>query len=179
MKTIRYIVIAVLIAVALASCSKEDATSRMNVMMTDAPAELDAVVVYVHQVRVHHSGNDEVDGEGWIDLETNAGYYDLLTLQNGVTTMLAEDVEIPSGSLQQMRLVLLDSNYVMSGGVEHHLEIPSGEQTGLKFNLNTDLDPDKTYEVLIDFDAGASVKEENDGSFKLQPVIKVVHVNEI
>src|SRR5687767_2161906 len=87
------------------SCKKENpAKGYMTVKMTDAPADYLAVNVEVIGVSVH------VDNTGWIDLPCNPGVYDLLTLQNDVTTTLATNVTVPVGKVSQIRLLLGSNN---------------------------------------------------------------------
>ena len=58
-----------------------------------------------------------------------------------------------------------------NAGKTYPLTIPSGASSGLKIKINKRLDA-SIENLLIDFDALLSVKEESDG-YKLRPVIKL------
>lgn len=179
MKTIGKIVIMLIGIVMIASsCNKDAGTSRMYVKMKDAPGDFQQVNVEVIGVQIHYS-NDSQGNAGWISLPTNAGVYDLLELQNNVTAVLTDPTDIPAGSVTQMRLILGSNNTVMVDSVIHSLSTPSAQNTGLKFNLGTTFIDNESYEVLIDFDAAASIVVEGNGSFSLKPVIKVEDIIEL
>lgn len=157
-----------LLVMGVMACEKAPAGSgKMTVKMKDAPIAFDSVNVEVVRVDVHTSAN------GWVSLPTNAGVYNLLDLQNDVTAVLAANVELPVGSISQMRLILGTENNVVVGGVSSALELSSQSNTGLKFNLDATINNGETVEVLIDFDAEKSIVVAGNGSFKLKPVIGV------
>jgi hypothetical protein len=155
-----------ILAFAIVSCRKEEnGTSKMTVKMTDAPGDFQQVNVEVLQVEVHSS-------QGWVSLPTNQGVYDLLTLQNDITTVLVNQGELPAGHMDQFRLILGANNTIMIDSLVHPLQTPSSHHSGLKINVNADFAPNETYELLIDFDAGQSIVEQGNGGFLLKPVIK-------
>jgi hypothetical protein len=154
-------------------CNKEKGSSKMTVRMVDAPGDFQQVNVEVLQVQVNH------DGQGWLNLPTNAGIYDLLTLQNDVSATLVNVGVLPSGHLNQFRLILGDENNVMVDSLYYPLATPSAQQSGLKINLNTDFAPNTTYELLLDFDAEQSIVTQGTGAYSLKPVIKVLSINPI
>lgn len=157
-----------LLALGVMACEKApQGTGKMTVKMKDAPIAFDSVNVEVLRVDVHTSAN------GWVSLPTNAGVYNLLDLQNDVTAVLATNVELPVGSISQMRLILGTENNVVVDSVSYNLELSSQSNTGLKFNLDATINNGDTVEVLIDFDAEKSIVVNGNGSFKLKPVIGV------
>lgn len=183
MKTLKLIpILAIAITLVISSCSKDelDGKSQMTVKMTDAPAAYDSVLVEVDHVEVHYADGDENDNaSGWVSLQTNAGVYDLLQLRNGVTVVLADGEEIPAGKITQMRLVLGNGNRVVVAGVSFALSTPSAQSSGLKINVNTTMKSGKHYELVLDFDADASIVLQGNGSYLLKPVIKVNSVVEL
>lgn len=160
-------------AVALLGCKKPENMGRLTVKMTDAPGDFEQVNVDIREVEVN------VSGHGWVSLPTNQGVYDLLTLQNDITTVLVNEGELPAGHLSQFRLILGGSNTVKVDGMYFPLATPSAQQSGLKINLNADVSPNETYELLIDFDAGESIVEEGNGGYSLKPVIKLEGIVEL
>lgn len=183
-----------LTAVSLGSCTKDesgqdpvDPTNTQNqqnngttggksflqIRMKDAPAGLDSVVVDIQQVRVLMAYDSLSADTGWIDLQTNAGLYDLLSFQNGIDTAIASGT-VPTDTLQQIRFILGSNNYVVdTAGVTHPLFIPSGAESGLKVNLSRVMGATWNT-VLIDFDAAASIhRQGNNGRYMLRPVLIV------
>lgn len=134
--------------------------------MTDAPTELDAVNVDLKQVNIKFDN----DTTSWVAMDTKPGIYNLLELQNGVDTLIAQGT-YPTDVVKEIRLVLGADNSVIDGGQTYPLTIPSGSESGLKIKVNKKLNA--TIEnLLIDFDALLSIQKETDG-YKLRPVIKL------
>jgi hypothetical protein len=111
------------------------------------------------------------DSAGWTRLETHAGIYNLLDLQNGIDTVLAQGV-IPTGTLKEIRFVLGNENSIKIGDAVYPLSIPSGAESGLKIKLNKTLNA-SLDSLLIDFDAALSILQEGTGDYKLKPVLKI------
>lgn len=166
----------VVVGLTVMSCKKEG-SSNMTVKMTDAPGDFENVFIDIQEVQVHYS--DDSNPNGWVTLNTNAGVYDLLTLQNGISTVLAPGTGIPSGKISQIRLILNSQNSVVIDGISFPLKVNSATQSGLKINVDAFLEPGSDYEVLVDFDAGKSIVTEGNGTFTLKPTIKVLSVVEL
>jgi len=157
--------ITILALFALLACKKEN-ESTIRVRMTDAPASLNEVNIDLKQVNIKFQS----DTTSWTSMSTRPGIYDLLKLQNGIDTLIAEGT-FPTGTVKEIRLVLGDNNTVKAGGTTYPLTIPSGSESGLKIKVNKKLSK-PVEELLIDFDALLSVQKETDG-YKLRPVIKL------
>jgi hypothetical protein len=156
------------------ACSKEknnggSGTTTMRVNLTDAPAAYDSVNVDIEQVRVLFRGQDS--STGWMDLNTNAGIYNLLGLQNGVDTLLAAGT-VPVDTLKEIRLVLGTDNSIVVGGINYPLTIPSGSESGLKIKVNKKLNANLDS-LLIDFDAALSIHQTGNGTYILRPVLRI------
>jgi hypothetical protein len=155
----------------LAGCSKSESNSNatLQVMLTDAPADYDAVLIDIQDVQIHVSEND---AEGsWQSLEVNKGVYNLLDFRDGMDTVLAA-IELPAGTISQMRLLLGPNNQIVTGGETHNLETPSAQQSGLKFNIQATLTGGVLYKLWIDFDAARSIVHKGNGGYLLKPVIR-------
>lgn len=157
--------------VLVAGCSKsDDKSAKLSVRLTDAPAAYDEVLIDVQDVRINVSATD--DDSGWQSLtDVNKGVYNLLDFTNGVDTLLAEQ-ELPGGTISQMRLVLGTNNELKIGDQYFPLQTPSGQQSGLKFNIHATLAEGVTYKLWIDFDAGRSIVAKGNGTYSLKPVIR-------
>lgn len=171
--------IAIGISAIITGCKKDNdttpSTGAMEVKMTDAPGDFLEVNVDVKQIRFRYSGNDSNDGSGWMDLPTQQGIYNLLSLQNGITETIADTNIIPTGRVSQIRLILGDSNTVMrNDSTVYPLFIPSAYTSGLKIQTNAEILADQKTIITIDFDAGLSIKEDqSSGGYRLEPVVKL------
>jgi hypothetical protein len=153
------------------ACSKDKSnsdagTTQLKVRMTDAPTIADSVNVDIRQVRVNFSNDSTTN---WVDLNTVAGVYNLLGLQNGVDTLLASG-NVTTGTVQQIRLVLGTNNSIVVAGTRYPLTIPSGAESGLKIMVNRRLNANLDS-LLIDFDANLSIHQTGTGTYMLRPVL--------
>lgn len=164
------------LTLSLMGCKNKGEEAYMEVRMTDDPALYDQVNVEIEGVEVHWTGYSKgVDAEGeWIVLDTRYGIYDLLQLQNEVDTVLSPSQPIPAGKITQVRIILGDDNTVVVDGQAFPLLLSSQDETGLKINVNRVFDADESATLLLDFDAGVSVIEEGNGSYRLKPVIHLI-----
>lgn len=167
MKTKALLMAASAAALVFFACKKESGTSTLRIRMTDAPTALEEVNVDLRQVNIKF----EKDSTGWVSMNTTAGVYNLLDLQDGIDTLIAQGT-YPEGSLvKEIRLVLGNNNSVKAAGQVYPLTVPSGSESGLKIKIGKHL-RNSIDSLLIDFDAGLSVKKEGDG-YKLRPVVKL------
>ena len=157
-------------AISLIDCSKDDnaGTTNLRVRLTDNPLNAEEVNVDIQQVRVNFN-SDTI--QGWINLNTNAGVYNLLGLQNGVDTLLAAGT-IPGNNVREIRLVLGTNNSIKVAGVVYPMTVPSGAESGLKIKVNKTLQT-SLDSLLIDFDAALSVHQLGTGNYQLKPVLKL------
>lgn len=159
---------------------------QLNVRLTDAPAQYDAVYIDVQKVKVHFdkafedsSGSDStMQKPGWITLSDSAMKVNLLDLTNGVDTLLAQ-ANLEPGHYSHLRLILGNDNEVVVNGKSNYLKVPSGQHSGYKVKIQADIEAGKTYTVLIDFDASRSIhKAGRSGKYILKPVLRAVHLEE-
>ncbi|MDH5398661.1 MAG: DUF4382 domain-containing protein [Cyclobacteriaceae bacterium] len=163
----------------MAACSENDSTTTSFVVrLTDSPGDYEQVNIDIQSVEVHANTGNQTDG--WVQLPTNAGVYDLLKLTNGAETVLV-DANFPTGMVSQLRLHLGENNSVVVDGVSYPLFTTSGDESGLKLLINAELIEGITYSVLLDFDAARSVINTNTssnttqaGNYVLKPVIRTI-----
>jgi hypothetical protein len=150
----------------------------MQVLLTDAPGDYESVLIDIREVRVHLRSDAEESENGWRTIRDEPLQVDLLELTNGEMEFLGE-AELEPGLYRQMRLVLGDQNEVVVNGETHALKTPGGQQSGLKINLNAEIESGQTLPVLIDFDASRSVVRAGaSGNYLLKPVLRAVNLNE-
>lgn len=158
------------------SCDNDDSMvagkSKLEVRLTDDPADYDAVNIDIQDVQINVTG-DSTSG-GWQSLTgVNRGIYNLLDLVNDKDTLLAV-ADIPTGQISQMRLILGPQNSVVVDGEEYELKTPSAQQSGLKLNIHQDVTAGVLYTILLDFDVAKSVVQTGNKKFILKPVIRTV-----
>ena len=159
-------------------------SGTLRLALTDAPAcGYDAVNVTIEKVRVHQNSNASDSDSGWSEVVLNpARRINLLNLTNGVLDELGQ-TPLPTGKYTQLRMILADNggtspfaNSVKpTGSAEVALKTPSGQQSGVKANINIDVAANKLADFVLDFDACKSiVVAGNSGQFLLKPVVNVI-----
>ena len=167
MKTKMLFIAASAVLLTLIACEKENGSSTLRIRMTDAPTALEEVNVDLKEVTIKF----EKDSTGWVSMNTEAGIYNLLELQDGIDTLIAQGT-YPEGSLvKEIRLVLGNNNSVKANGEIYPLTIPSGSESGLKIKVGKKL-RNTVDSLLIDFDAALSIQQEGS-AYKLRPVVKL------
>ena len=147
-------------------------TGFIKVNLVDAPGDYQQVNVEVIRIEVHRA--DPADSNsGWMVISEDTTYVDLLTLTAGNMAVLA-DSTLPAGSYTQVRLILGENNTVMVDSMLHDLEVPSGQQSGLKLNHPFTINDGALYEFTLDFDADRSVHMTGNGRYMLKPVIRLI-----
>lgn len=173
MKTKKFVMLAMLLTAGLLlhNCSKDDDASakgkaKLDIRLTDNPANYD-------EVNIHVIGVEIITDNGKRTLPTQSGIYNLLDYAGNTDTLIAGD-SIDAGRINQIRLILGDSNTVVIDGITHNLMTPSAQQSGLKINVHKDLVPGVAYEWTLDFDAAKSIVETGNGQYILKPVIRLI-----
>lgn len=163
----------VLIAFMITSCKKDVEKSRLTVYLTDAPAAYDAVTIEVVGLQVKATSDGDENGWQTLPMTTSPAYFNLLEFTNGMDTLLSS-VELPPGKVSQLRLILGDNNTITVNGItgDLPLEVPSGSESGLKFNIHADLVGGIEYKLWIDFDVLRSIVVNGTGDHILKPVIR-------
>jgi uncharacterized protein DUF4382 len=163
----------------------------LGVSMTDAPAcGFDEVNVTVSKVRVHQSSSASENAAGWTDITlTTARKINLLTLNDPTQPNFAleslGETPLEVGHYTQLRLVLvpnsnnpnspLANSVVLSGQTtEIAIDTPSAVQSGIKLIHQFNVGSGQRVDLLLDFDACKSIVTHNNGTYKLNPVIKVI-----
>src|SRR5689334_19182662 len=119
------------LSVSLLACKKDNETSTLKLRMTDAPLAADEVNIDLKQVEVKF----DKDTSKWVAMQANAGIYNLLGLQNGIDTLIAQGT-YPTGVVKEIRLVTGTNNTIKVNAQTYPLTIPSGAESGLKIKIN-------------------------------------------
>jgi len=172
---------------ALAGCgdSQGPGTAQFSVKLTDAPGPFTAAVVTISEVSLLGAG-------GKVTLSSTPTTVNLLDLQNA-TLDLVKDAEVPTGTYQELRLVITGGYVQLTDGtifasspnyaglpqgatVTGQLTMPSLAQSGLKVTMPGSAlavtGPQKI--VLIDFNVSQSFGHDagSSDSWVMHPVIK-------
>jgi hypothetical protein len=168
---IRTAVLSLTAGLALAACDSPTDSNRnatLRVLLTDAPVDyLESAVVEIGRIEILPA-----DGGPAMVIVEDAGSYDLLQLQNGVTADLGV-APIEAGQYTQLRMIVESAELTLADGYEFNdgtttrtLFVPSGEQTGIKINLTTadgdeeagvDIRPGETV-LVVDFDVSQNFR---------------------
>jgi hypothetical protein len=151
----------------------------LEIRLVDAPAdEVKEIVVTILRVEAH------VAGGGWMVLAEKTATIDLLKLQGGTFAQLGV-TQFPGGKITQLRLYVKEDgpNYVVTpDGQQHHLNTPSGVESGLKIKAGFDWSACDVGNVTIDFDGKKSIHVHPRGGgagdeWQLRPVIRLKSVS--
>lgn len=155
------------------------ALGTLIIKMKDKPVEdADQIWVTISSIWVHFADEDE-----WIELSNEEFEYDLLLLKDNPATLDVSSLSV--GHYNQIRVEVTEGSIVFleddgQGGfleADYDLKIPSGK---IKIPVQFHIDENSTTQLMLDFDAGESIKvtkRGNKDSYILHPVIKVVGVD--
>ena len=138
-----------------------DSTGTMSLSITDAPVDdASSVVVQFSGVAFKRAGSA---AETVQNLSPSPRQLDLLEYQEGRAALLLDDVTLPAGNYEWIRLIVdnqpnvRDSYLTLKTGEECELRVPSGAESGLKLNRGFTLPANGSAALTIDFDLRKSV----------------------
>lgn len=164
-----------LLIIGLAGCGtdSEPGMGTMELRMYDAPIDsADAVNVVIEQVEVNKTGSED----GWSVISSPNTTYNLIELANGAYEVLG-DTTLEAGTYKQIRLILSEEGHTVEVDDNiYDMKVPSGSQTGIKINVDAEIQENITYVLLLDFDASRSVVKAGQNNpqvkYLLKPVIR-------
>ncbi len=166
------------LTISFLSCSDDkisdpENSSRVILKLVDAEGDYEQVNVEIVDIQYNSSEDDN----GWQSFTPEGGYpiqTDLTKLIAGNELLLSDEI-IPSGWMEQIRLVLSENNSLKLEGQDDliPLKTPSAQQSGLKIKLDQQLDPGFSYTFILDWDVQKSIVQAgNSGQYILKPVIR-------
>jgi len=161
---------------ALAACQGDDPVhpgenqrlGRLEVLLVDAPADLDDVILDIQGVHVHRADADSTTG--WSEVRTDTLTVNLLALTDGRAAELV-GIALAEGFYDRVRIDLGDNNVVLVDSVAYDLQTPPGEPSRVSVPYDFEVLADATHEAFVDIDAGASIVRHGD-EFYLEPVVR-------
>lgn len=170
---------AMLVVLTFAGCSgggggglSSGGNGTLQASMVDAPdPSVSAVTITIDRVQAHiadiSNTNDNNDGN-WQTLTTAAQTINLLDFAK--VEKLLGSATLPAGHYTQIRLFVSSASVTDKDGT-FPLNIPSALQTGLKINVNYDINPNQITTILLDFNVNRSLDKLGNGQYQLHPVI--------
>lgn len=173
--------------------------NKLSVYLTDGPLDYDHVYVDIRSIAVkldtcrrgqgdgdddddeheghQHGCDDDNDNvyshcQVWDTLNINPGVYDLLSLSNGVDTLLASGFLL-NGKILRIKFTVGDNNTVVVDSTTHPLRL-IGNQRTVYVNIRREhLDSlsSNNFRLLLDFNLQRSIFYRN-GQYWLKPYLK-------
>ena len=142
-------------------------TGRLNVLLTDAPVELEELNITITGVEVHKSGEKGESGAWLVLVEDVEITFNLLDYQNGATLNLTS-MEIPSGNYTKIRLFVSEANasYADAPDTIVELTVPPGK---IDVITKFELVDQGTRTVIIDMEPDWIAIIKNNS---LRPILK-------
>jgi hypothetical protein len=214
-------IVLVLTAV-LVNCSGSGSGSTMqtagmgsiNVSITDPPSckfpngDFQHVYVTIRSVQAHTSASADDNSPGWQELapelNTQPTQIDLFAAGPNacLLTMLGSNTALPTGTYQQIRLLLVPNDggsgpvpamnacggqgfncAILQDGSVHELQLSSQANTGLKIPPGQieggpiTVAAGQDVDLNIDFNACASIIQQGNGKFRLKPALTAGQVS--
>ena len=141
----------------------------LTIVMHDAPIEgLTELRIRPQLVRVR----DAASGE-WTEIATQVEEVDVLSLVGGLSVDLIVDEPLPTGTYDQLRIVLQDDPTAVRHGELEAVDAPSATSSGMKVRGEFAVAAGGCMELEVDFDAKNSLDLRTRG-LRLNPVIDIV-----
>ena len=153
---------------------------ELTIKITDAPVDsATAVWVQFSGVTIKPKDSSAFDIVFDVPLKIN-----LLSLQAGKTEVLLENVRVPVGTYNWIRLhvnavrdLVMDSYIELTDGSQHELSIPAGAEIGLQIINDIDVGSNADVNLLIDFDLRQSIVVLGNGDYVLSPVLRMADLD--
>jgi hypothetical protein len=196
------------------STTQTAGTGSINVSITDPPSckfpngDFQHVYVTIRSVQAHTSATADDNSPGWQELapqlNTEPMQIDLFAAGPNacLLTMLGSNTALPTGTYQQIRLLLVPNDggsgpvpstnacgnqgfncAILQDGSVHELQLSSQANTGLKIPPGQieggpiTVAAGQDVDLNIDFNACASIIQEGNGNFRLKPVLTAGQVS--
>jgi hypothetical protein len=171
----------------LFSCSSSSSSGtpagQVKLSVMDAPGDFDHVYITIDKVRFHAKSDADPRASDWKAFTlTSPVTVDLLALANGTMQSIWDDIQLPVGRYQQIRLHLVPTysanppsghryfNEVVTNGTNTTpLNVPDADH-GIMLTGTFDVSDSAPLRLGIDFDAGHDIVELHEGiDYVLKP----------
>lgn len=160
MKTLKFLFLIGILSPLLWSCTGFDDSPKalVNVLLIDAPAQWDSVIVELQGVELEFVPNGR-EGEVqkiFLPYEPGDKQVDLSQLVGGTALPVARN-EMELGVITGITLRLGPSNFLFLDETSYPLELPEG-QTDYFQAIDVDLESGISYDLILDFDLEKSIQ---------------------
>lgn len=167
MKKITAIVIAITCSLLILNSCKKDqnntGTSRVAVMLKDAPALVDKVNLDVKAISILS------DKAGWIRIAKDT-MFDILQFRD--TSLLMGYVSVPYGTITDVKLELGANSTIVIAGITMPLILADADINGIILHINQDVRPGLLdAQLIVDFDAANSIFDDGNHNYHCHPVM--------
>lgn len=175
MNPLRTLLFFLVLSGTLLSCSGPDESPKalVNILLVDAPAQWDSVIVEIEGVELDFvpSGREGEIQKIFLPYESGDKEVDISQLVAGVALPLARN-EMRLGVIAGITLRLGVENSLYLDKVRYPLDLPGGN-TDYSQPLNVDLQSGLSYDLILDFDLEKSVTMTGSDpkSFDFKPTI--------
>ncbi len=182
------------------SCNKEISAdnanipagkSKLSVFLSDGPTDYQKVLIDIQSIAVkldtcrrNHDDDhnypgcdddhDQMNGhcEIWDTLTIRPGVYDLLTLRNGLDTLLASGF-VFNGKVERIKFTLGNNNSVVVDNISYPLQLINNQHYVFVDIKHDHLDSisSNNFQLFLDFNLSHSISYVN-GKYWLKPVLK-------
>ncbi|BAO75359.1 DUF4382 domain-containing protein [Winogradskyella sp. PG-2] len=165
LQPIKSLFFTLLILVAFTSCTKDDISEGSNftsitVKLKSITEEHNKVYLDIEDVQLRIS---ESPSNGWVSLNAiNSGTHNVCDLRSDAELMLADNFEIASTFIYEIRLVLGDNNFIDLNNTLHSLDVTSLGNATPSNIVTTELIKHRFYNVTIEIDIDNSVSYNED-----------------
>jgi hypothetical protein len=192
----KYVMIVATGAIVFYACSKDKSDSstvpsgkqELSLYLTDGPTDFfDKVNIDIKSVKVlvdtcdksrRRRENDSVQCKVWDSLTIKPGVYDLLSLRNGLDTLLAGGM-VADGTIRRIVITLGTNNSIVKDSVSYPLNLLNDHSITIKLYGNEwENLASGRYRLWLDFDCGRSIVRLRNGQFNLVPFIRAFIVKE-
>lgn len=154
------------------SSGENNDLGSLEIRLHDAPLDsVEEVNVFIERIEI----NLENDDEGWSTINSPNRSFNLLELTNGAFEVIGDTLLEP-GTYSQIRLILGQDNNLVISDSTYSLFVPSGSQSGIKLNINAEIEAERNYVLLLDFDVAKSIvqtgNQQSGVNYILNPVIR-------
>jgi hypothetical protein len=165
--------------------------NKVSVYLTDGPTDYQNVFIDIQRIEIkldtcRRNRDDDHDHPGcdddhdsvstrcqvWDTLNINAGVYDLLTLRNGLDTLLASGFVL-NGKIERIKITLGNNNSVVVDSVSYPLQLINNQHF-VYINIrreHLDMLSENNLRFYLDFNLNRSIIYFN-GKYWLKPVLK-------
>jgi len=184
------IVVAAVVATLIYGCSsgsndptfpEKSTTGSVTILLTDDPWE-DAMEVVLHVTGIEMG---RPDGSTFvIDMGSGGLSIDMMQLQNGESRMLADNVEVPMGRYDRIRLMIDPAQShidLASTGGRHGMRMGSDAENGIEVLHAFEIGQSQHSEFMLDFDIRRGVQHHDTGmmggEYRLHSAIRMVDMS--